>query len=110
MTKQETFDIVVKNLRRQNAQSEEDGSCMYRGPNGLRCAAGWLIPDDKYKEDFEGCSVNSINVELDEVILGEGHDLFLARELQNVHDNNDVEYWEEEFEKVADIFDLDYAL
>jgi len=27
--------------------------CMYRGPNGTRCAAGQLIPDDLYSPDME---------------------------------------------------------
>jgi hypothetical protein len=28
-------------------------SCMYRGPNGTKCAVGMFIPDDKYSHDME---------------------------------------------------------
>ena len=32
-----------------------DGSlCLYRGQNDFKCAAGHLIPDDKYSPDMEG--------------------------------------------------------
>ena len=55
-TLQEVFDIVSKHLLKQNERSGfSDDSCSYRGPNGLKCAAGILIPDEEYTFDsFEG--------------------------------------------------------
>lgn len=56
MTKQEIFNTVVRGLAKQNWEQSIDhtGECQYRGPNNLRCAAGWLIPDDEYDISFEG--------------------------------------------------------
>jgi hypothetical protein len=48
MTKQEIFDKVAAHLLTQRRQSVNDcsGACVYRSPEGLKCAAGCLIPDD----------------------------------------------------------------
>ena len=32
--------------------------CLYRGPNGTKCAVGALIPDELYKEEIEGWNIN----------------------------------------------------
>lgn len=61
MTRQEMFDTAVRGVISQGAPSlSEIGECLYRGPNGLRCAAGWLIPDDKYSSALEGRSVDTL--------------------------------------------------
>lgn len=63
MTRQEMADFVVEKLAGQNfVQSARlDGlSCLYRGPNGIKCAAGHLIPDNIYKTDFEGEVVDTL--------------------------------------------------
>ena len=45
LTRQAAFNKVARHLLRQNAKStNKDGECLYRGPNGLRCAVGALIP------------------------------------------------------------------
>lgn len=57
MTKQKIFNKVVRALAGQGFQrsiSNTDGTCLYRGPNGLKCAAGHLISDKDYNPDFEG--------------------------------------------------------
>ena len=57
--RQSLFDYVARHLLRQNAQSlvifgdRNDNSCVYRGPNGLKCAAGCLIEDRLYTADLE---------------------------------------------------------
>jgi hypothetical protein len=53
MTLQETFDKVCVHLLTQLQKSvflDSNGSmaCAYRGPNGLKCAVGCLIPDELY--------------------------------------------------------------
>lgn len=61
MNKQEFFDAVVTGLIKQGAPSHsvEDQSCMYRGPNGLKCAIGLLIPDEEYEQNpVEGVGVD----------------------------------------------------
>lgn len=57
MSAQEAFDIVVRGLASQGWKQSRRGtrgSCVYRSPDGLKCAAGWLIPDEKYDSDMEG--------------------------------------------------------
>lgn len=116
-TLQETFDRVISHLRKQGKKSfgnfpsavskASTAGCMYRGPEGLMCAAGCLIPDDKYSPEFEGCSVsqhgpNSVCDLMREL----GHDLGLVQQLQFVHDKHGVEEWEDRFQRVAALFKL----
>lgn len=44
----------------------DEGNCVYRGPDGKECAAGILIPDDKYVASLEG--KNAYNKAIHEVI------------------------------------------
>jgi hypothetical protein len=67
MDKQEVFNkiwnhfIVEKNPR--SVQSVDADSpteiCLYRGPNGSKCAFGVLIPDEDYSEKMEGNGCHS---------------------------------------------------
>jgi hypothetical protein len=111
---QQVFDYVVEKLREQGCQSiSEGGNCLYRGPNGLKCAAGHLIPDDKYDERMENglilgsnhCLSNSLVTSFFE---STGVNLTLAASLQNVHDH----HWND-FEQVlrarAKVFGLVYS-
>ena len=59
MELQEIFNVAVEHLRRQGERSVafpgmSSMSCKYRGPNGLKCAIGVFIPDEEYREEFEG--------------------------------------------------------
>lgn len=45
-TEQEVFDYIVNHLLTQNAKSQDDGTCLYLNPEGLKCAAGCLIADN----------------------------------------------------------------
>lgn len=55
MNKQEIFDYVITQLRKQKVRSynAKDYQCMYRMKNGLKCAIGHLIPDNKYDQKFD---------------------------------------------------------
>jgi len=54
MTRQQAFDFVWERISQQGQPSWQDGvGCLYRGPNGLKCAIGWLISDDDYKPSLE---------------------------------------------------------
>lgn len=65
-TAQEIFDQVLTHLRVQGCQSIKSAAptipamCLYRGPNGTRCAIGVLIPDDLYRPNSEGRSVDEL--------------------------------------------------
>lgn len=60
LTLQQMFDTVLTNLTTQGVAStgrtnpEGDISCQYRGTEGRKCAAGWLIADEHYSRQIEG--------------------------------------------------------
>ena len=75
----ETFEYVLRRINEQGKPSMNDeDQCMYRGPDGLKCAAGHLIPDDEYDERMEGKSALF-------VLSGHKH-LQLIMRMQNAHD------------------------
>jgi hypothetical protein len=56
------FEKIKTHLLTQNEKSvDEDGICMYRGLNGLMCAAGCLIPDSEYNPADEETSSSDID-------------------------------------------------
>jgi hypothetical protein len=99
MTDQEVFDKVVTHLIAQGVPSQsvvEDAEvdvpvCLYRGPEGAKCAVGCLIPDDIYHSDMEGKVVYTLGVhdERISVLLGLGSTsrLKLLERLQGAHDS-----------------------
>lgn len=111
-TAQEIFDFVTSSLLKQGRQSINlDGTCMYRGEYGCKCAAGWLIPDSVYNWRMEGESVwkDSFMNLLDHdthSLFSENHTLIC--ELQCVHDGVSVEYWPVEFKRLAQRHKLTY--
>ena len=103
-TIQETFNLVWAGLAAQNWQPSMDKSqgaeaCAYRGEEGRKCAAGILIPDDRYSSEFEGYTVSICNLsEIDEedpsdriakILLEEGHQLDFVSACQSAHDNDE---------------------
>lgn len=61
MQAQEIFDTVTDHLRSQGRRSvNEEGDCMYRGPDGLMCAVGCLLTDDEVEDINEGWAVDQI--------------------------------------------------
>lgn len=104
---QEIFDKVATHLLTQNAKSIDGKACMYRGPNGLRCAVGGIIPDDLMNEcNFEGASVRQLFEEpaIEEYFGKENETLLHA--LQILHDNTNVSEWKTRLQGTADIFGL----
>lgn len=61
MTAQKLFNRIAEHLRTQGRPAlDEFGDCVYRGPNGLRCAIGAVIPDYKYRRSFEARAINAL--------------------------------------------------
>jgi hypothetical protein len=64
MTHEEIFDTVARHLLAQKKRSMgpngQNQKCLYRGPDGLKCAIGCLIPDELYHKCFEGESIGRI--------------------------------------------------
>lgn len=116
--KQEVFDAVAKHLLTQNEKSGAGTRCFYRHPMAdLKCAIGALIPDKLYREDMDfgimggkrisvilrderrknrGTGVLSLFWE----DMGESEMDFLD-DLQEVHDEYDVELWPEKLREVG---------
>lgn len=125
MTPQETFDKVTRHLLTQKAVSELKGvGCRYRADNGLKCAVGCLIPDDKYSPDIEGTPVGPDFFDLeigffppralalrtlltDLGLSGQGK---LLSRLQHVHDSFDSSDWPDRLRRVAKDFNLSTAV
>lgn len=84
-SEQETFDIVARFLLNQKEKSTNGKLCLYRGPNGTKCAAGCLIPDDKYFSELESLLADSNIVA--EILKEEGYDFRFVRLLQQIHDS-----------------------
>lgn len=83
-TAQEVYDQAVEHCVRQGRRSMDKrmGYCAYRGDNDLKCAAGCLIADDEYSEEFEGHEWREL---VDARLVPTAH-ADLIRELQNAHD------------------------
>ena len=84
LTQQEMFDKSYLGLASQNfLQSHRDGGCLYRGPNGRKCAIGHLIPDDKYKQKMEGDNIFARSIRS----LFPVKQLSMLGDLQEAHDH-----------------------
>ncbi len=46
--------------QRYRSVDKTNSYCMYRGPNGLKCAVGYWIPDEDYKESLEKKSIGQL--------------------------------------------------
>ena len=96
LTKQEFFTVVSKHLLKQMKQSKSvNDICQYHGPNGLKCALGCIIPEDRYYSGMEGKCIQDLNLE--DIIP----DFKLAIDLQIVHDDFHPDYWASELYHVA---------
>ena len=98
MDRQELLDATSRHLLTQarRAISVHDAdSCMYRTGDGLKCAIGALIPDERYYPKLENQGVDSKDVlealgwSQDEITDLKG----MAERLQNIHDNMPVGAW-----------------
>lgn len=97
---QEAINWVFERLVEQGGPSmsqmgmHNESFCAYRGEGGRRCAAGWVIPDERYSPNLEGAPANSLA--LTEAI-GQGAPHFLIHRLQRVHDtaSRDAVNWKD---------------
>lgn len=75
-----------------SAKQTMDGEdCCYRGPNGLKCAVGQIIPDELYHPEIEGLGVTGEKVV--PILSQLGYSLMLCSELQDIHDYEEPETW-----------------
>ncbi len=109
-TAQEVFDQIAEHLLKQGRKSQSHSaypSCKYRGPEGLRCAAGCLIGDDEYDATFEG-KVWFTVARLLSPECGEGAMCHaeLISNAQEIHDLFQPEDWRTQLSRLASKFDL----
>lgn len=88
---------------------------MYRGPNGLKCAVGHLLPDDLYLasmegdsaltllDDFEGISEHLLALDWPELTSK----TFL-RDMQKIHDGKEPQDWKQEFKTLSESYKLQW--
>jgi hypothetical protein len=81
------FNLAVGGLIAQNEFSInlDDWQCCYLSENGSKCAAGHLIPDGKYKPEFEGKHAQALFPE--EGFVTDVKLLRFLTELQQAHDS-----------------------
>jgi len=96
LTRQEAYDIVRRHLLTQMKVScSETGACKYRGPDGLKCAIGALIPDSLYNVRWDTFGGNNLT---DIVIACDLPDVDFCGKLQ---DSYHPETWRERLDELA---------
>lgn len=117
LTKQEIYDTVKAHLKAQGRKSADNGACLYRGPDGTKCAIGALITDENYHGGLERQNVRDLEVRETLIRSGvvtndSGHRQWalnkwaLLDALQQVHDGYEVWEWPNKLIHVAVRFNL----
>ena len=120
LTEQQAFDIVSVHLLQQNARSclltPNGEHCLYRGPEGRKCAVGILIPDEAYNPEwdhyipFRGLYDTEVLDSEGDSPSAEGlvrasvfpeHLTTLLMDLQKIHDQAEPRDWRRQLEIVA---------
>ena len=113
MTNQEIFDRVARHLLTQGKASYDAtrGMCMYRGPDGLKCAAGILILDNAYDPSLEGKMAEELPASTQAAMgLEDEHAVEIVRHLQSIHDNWNACLWARCLRGTANRFNLSFAV
>lgn len=109
MTTQEIFDTVARHLLTQNVKSTGgQGGCKYLGDDGLKCAVGCLIPDEKYDPKIEGRGVDEVTSFLPFHVTGKRLDLLCT--LQELHDGKYPRDWRVGLHRIATEYKLLHAV
>ncbi len=115
-TNQTAFTAAAKGMLSQMKKSvSEKGSdaCMYRGCGGLKCGVGFLLPDELAVRADGECNtdISSIVETLPEISgMFSKVDLSLLISIQEIHDHQSTDRWEECLKSLADDFDLKWEL
>lgn len=132
LTLQEIFDRTAVHLLTQGKAAinplSSGVSCRYRNPEGLKCAAGYWIPDELYSPEMEGYTIREYSTNYEEKLAPEEilikkalaqvgistkFQLQLLRQLQVIHDSRALEkdtrgIWSIKLEDLARQHDLNY--
>lgn len=116
LTLQEIFNKCAEHLLTQRKRSIHHGTdkCMYRGQNGLKCAAGIFINDECYKPELEQQNVQSEDVLRallnSDFPVHETCCLELLDRLQELHDRRVPAQWKTRLSLLAISFKLDSSI
>ena len=110
MNNQEFFDKTLAHLKQQGVRSVGGARCLYRGPDGTKCAIGFHIPDELYESEMEGKGVGNLIVHYPELKpLFKGVSEGLMIEFHGLHDSDlGTSYFEGMVEKIANKYKLVY--
>lgn len=114
---QQAFDTVLLGLRAQGCASIDTRNgydCMYRSDDGMKCAAGLLIPDSVYRDEFEGNEIDNLLLEYPSVAEAlVGINAELVSDMQRAHDGplkfGHKDDWEVSMRKIADAYGLRFT-
>lgn len=95
--KQKLYNKAKLHLLTQNAQSKYNSQCRYRGMYGRKCGAGIFIPDEKYSEEMEGLTWESVNTTFQ---LNVPHPE-LIDDVQILHDTRSPREWAQALQTLA---------
>jgi hypothetical protein len=113
---QDAYDKVLKAIRNQKyvqSQNPLTETCVYRGPNSVRCAAGHLLPNSLYHKEMEGKSISSLIMDfrsIEEYFSNVSDSLLF--ELQTAHDSylmSGKQQWELQMKKISGYYNLVYT-
>ena len=104
LSPKDIYERVSSHLLAQRAVSEDDnGSCRLRSPEGHKCAIGSLVRDELYEPELEGVGISYYRHAQDGKLLQalyrssvnayDPNIIDLLIELEQVHDDADVEEW-----------------
>lgn len=86
-----TRDKMIKHIE-DNFTIKSEGpeeTCLYRHPDGQKCAVGIFIPDNKYDSDMENIKASGIPKRYSFMADLMPLDSYGLNEYQNVHDDSD---------------------
>jgi hypothetical protein len=110
MTRQEIYNKVATHLLAQNEVSKNElGRCLYRGPRGLKCGIGVLIPDDVYDPCCENTAADQLHHRLSGEFcrsIGTRRDGAFLCGLQAIHDNWQPQDWANKLREFALVYSL----
>lgn len=104
VSEQQVFDQVAKHLLEQNKQSATGNDCLYRGPEGLKCAAGCLISETEYTPEMD--NVHGAWCDVVRMGFAPSAHCKLICDLQFIHDIYRPHHWRKQLAKVAKTYKL----
>lgn len=110
---QEAFDKIATHLLTQDSKAMDGaGTCCYLTEEGLKCAIGCLIPEEKYDITMEGYGVielRELDYWMDELQLDDVDEETMMKfytEMQETHDGFSEDEWLWRMGKIATKYGL----